>query len=133
MKQKAGFICFSNGMFSQAEALFKESECDPREVQKKIIVQVTLDFVELLFCFQVIVLYDRLLPSASTFRPKFNHGVPPVETLGMRECECVCMCVCVCVCECVYVCIPQNVHFHYSKVYFRTIIEVNPMIDTTQK
>ena len=32
VKQKAGFICLSNGMFSQAEALFKESECDPREV-----------------------------------------------------------------------------------------------------
>jgi hypothetical protein len=33
VKQRAGFICFGNGMFSQAEALFKESECDPREVK----------------------------------------------------------------------------------------------------
>ena len=29
------------------------------------------------------MLYDQLLPANSTFRPKFKHGVPPVDMLGM--------------------------------------------------
>ena len=32
VKQRAAFIYFSVGAFSQAEALFLESGCDPREV-----------------------------------------------------------------------------------------------------
>ena len=32
VKQKAAFIYFSLSNFSQAETLFKESGCDPREV-----------------------------------------------------------------------------------------------------
>ncbi len=33
VKQKAAFIYFGSGAFSQAEVLFLESECDPREVR----------------------------------------------------------------------------------------------------
>lgn len=32
VKQRAAFIYFSMGAFSQAEVLFQESGCDPREV-----------------------------------------------------------------------------------------------------
>ena len=32
VKLRAAFIYFSSGAFSQAEALFLESDCDPREV-----------------------------------------------------------------------------------------------------
>lgn len=32
VKQRAAFIYFSTGAFSQAEVLFLESGCDPREV-----------------------------------------------------------------------------------------------------
>ena len=33
VKQRAAFIYFSIGAFSQAEVLFQESGCDPREVR----------------------------------------------------------------------------------------------------
>ena len=29
------------------------------------------------------MLYDSLLPANTMFRPKFKHGVPPVDVLGI--------------------------------------------------
>ena len=84
-------------MFSQAEALFKESECDPREVGEATehifsnIFKLSSDivFFYLLYVhFQVIVLFDQLLPANTSFRPRFKHGVPPVEVLSKSNSSC---------------------------------------------
>lgn len=62
VKQRAAFTKFSLGAYSQAEALFLESNCDPREV---------------------IVLFEGLLPSNSLFQSQAGqlHGIPSVQIL----------------------------------------------------
>ncbi|XP_064384439.1 transforming growth factor-beta receptor-associated protein 1 homolog isoform X2 [Halichondria panicea] len=63
VKQRAAFIYLGNGRYSEAEALLVECGADPREV---------------------IVLFDDLLPAASTFKSKGNkiHGIPSIQALA---------------------------------------------------